>query len=144
MTANQIKAAELFERKRSNLVNESLGRDTLTETGRHNRAVEGETLRHNTQTEAIDYGRLGVDRARIGIESSKLTETQRHNQALESIDSARVLESVRHNQAGESIDTRKVGETRRHNVHSEVQGYIHNASELAGTAAKIITMVLGS
>lgn len=126
MTANQIKAAELFERKRSNLVNESLGRETLTETGRHNRAVEGETVRHNTQSEAIDYSRVGVDRARVGVESAKLTETQRHNQAMESLDSS------------------KVDESHRHNVHSEVQGYIKNATDVAGAVGKIITMALGA
>lgn len=144
MTANQIKAAELFERKRSNLVNESLGRDTLTETGRHNRAVESESVRHNTQTEAIDYGRLGVERSKVGVEASKLTEMSRHNQAIEYIDSSRVGESIRHNQALEAIDSSKLGESHRHNVHSEVQGYIKNVADIAGSAAKILTMALGA
>lgn len=87
MTANQIKAAELFERKRSNLVNESLGRDTLTETGRHNRVTETETARHNVRGESLDAARISESRRHNiqseALESHKLTEAKRHNRHSE-------------------------------------------------------------
>lgn len=129
MTANQIKAAELFERKRSNLVNESIGRDTLTETGRHNRFTESETLRHNQATElnAMDT----------------LREMSRHNVAGEGIDWSRVAEMQRHNLAGEGIDSSRVAETNRHNRHSEAQGYIKNATDAIGTVGKVVSMFVG-
>lgn len=51
MTQNQIKYLELQESKRSNLEKERQGRETISESQRHNRSVEGETNRHNLITE---------------------------------------------------------------------------------------------
>lgn len=129
MTANQIKAAELFERKRSNLVNESLGRDTLTETGRHNRVTETETARHNVRGESLDAARI--------------SESRRHNIQSEALESQRNAETQRHNMYGtEVIDRDKLTETERHNRHSEVANYISSAGSILGGAGKIISMFM--
>lgn len=71
MTANQIKAAEHFERKRSNLRNEAIAQGNLDESVRHNIAVESETVRHNTVGE--------------GLTARDLSERARSNKANEAI-----------------------------------------------------------
>lgn len=129
MTANQIKAAELFERKRSNLVNESIGRDTLTETGRHNRVTESETSRHNLRGEDLDAARI--------------SEARRHNVQSEGLEAQRNKETQRHNMYGtEVIDRDKLTETERHNRHSEVANYISSAGSILGGAAKVFSMFM--
>jgi hypothetical protein len=129
MTANQIKAAELFERKRSNLVNESLGRDTLTETGRHNRVTETETARHNVRGESLDAARI--------------SESRRHNIQSEALESQRNAETQRHNMYGtEVIDRDKLTEAERHNRHSEIANYISSVGSILSGGAKAISMFM--
>lgn len=69
--------AKEAETNRANLANESLGRDTLTETKRSNLVKEFETNRSNLAKEGETH------RANI----AKETETNRHNTATELIDS---------------------------------------------------------
>lgn len=69
--------AKEAETNRANLANESLGRDTLTETKRSNLAKEFETNRSNLAKEGETH------RANV----AKEIETNRHNTATETIDS---------------------------------------------------------
>lgn len=124
MTANQIKAAEVFEKKRSNLVNESIGRDTLTETGRHNRAVEGETYRHNYQTELNEF--------------SRTSETIRHNKAAEGLGYSQLAELQRHNMQGEDVAWKNLKEQNRHNIRSEKAEGVKAAGSLISSVGKVI------
>lgn len=131
MTANQIKAAEVFERKRSNLVNESLGRNTLTETGRHNRAVE--SINRDTLTETGRHNRV-TER-----------ETQRHNVRSESNEATRNAEVARHNRASEDLGYSNVtlgyanlDEQNRHNVNTEIAGYMNAGASMIGSVAKTV------
>lgn len=105
MTANQIKAAEHFERKRSNLANEDIQRSNLTES-----------VRHNLQTEELGRGQLS-ETIRSNLAHER--ETSRHNVAVEN-------ENYRSNVARETENRRsnlaKESETRRSNLESEAQG----------------------
>lgn len=123
MTANQLRYAE------------------LRESNRHNTTTEGETKRHNVQTENIGFGTLSEQRrhnvAYEGIQSALASETARHNRESEGINwftaanlgvlqsaqaektQSEVGEVQRHNIATEGIQSGQLTETGRHNLAME-------------------------
>lgn len=116
MTRNQIEYLKHRETRRNNQEVERLTslRDTranavalasLDETAKHNRAVESETIRHNTAQEGVNY--------LISAES------QRHNLAAESIAATTAIEQERSNRERER-------ENYRSHVASETEARRHN------------------
>lgn len=114
----------------------------LQETGRHNRATETETNRHNVVTEGIDLGNLN--------------EKVRHNKATEGIDIGKLQETMRHNVASEGIGAQQANaaqtnaaaslysaqEQNRHNLISEKQNQqVISSQSLLNTANRNLANV---
>lgn len=101
---NRSNLAREAETNRSNLANERIRQGTLDEQVRSNQANEAikrdtltETQRHNVVTEGIQNREADISEAKNVIESDKLSETIRANQAKE-------LETNRSNVAKETLD----------------------------------------
>lgn len=91
---------------------------------RHNVASEGETSRHNKETEK-------AAKSQINLGYAQLNETSRHNVASEQLSWANLNESKRHNVATETLTANNLQEAKRHNLVAEQQ----NAAAIAETGA---------
>ena len=112
MTHNQIEYAKLKEDKRHNQEAELNARNVLTETNRHNLALEGLQKDANA-INANHYAAMDAENARhnAAVES----ETNRHNIEQESIQTTQNALTAQLN----AIKAAELSEASRHNVVSE-------------------------
>lgn len=115
------------------------------ETNKYNaetsRLVYGESVRHNTASEAEMY-RHNTATERQAINT--LNEEARHNRASESNESSKIAESVRHNKATELQAENELAEDKRHHKADEAIGYINagaNATRAATDASALVHQI---
>lgn len=128
MTANQIKAAEHFERKRSNLRNEQISQGNLDESIRHNKVSEIETKRHNVIGE--------------GLTARDISERERSNRANEGIKRYQTFELSRSNRANERIRTESNRLTSERNAIEEAKRQQDQVTGAVNSVAKIIDAII--
>lgn len=120
MTHNQIEYYKLQEdirhnqagegeTNRHNVETEKYNISTLNESIRHNRVGENETVRHNQAVER-ETNRTNV--ANEGIKAATLNETIRNNKAT-------LQESTRSHKANEQLQRDTINESIRHNTKTE-------------------------
>lgn len=127
MTHNQIEYYKLQEdirhnqagegeTNRHNVETEKYNISTLNESIRHNRVGENETIRHNQAVER-ETNRTNV--ANEGIKAATLNETIRNNKAT-------LQESTRSHKANEQLQRDTINESIRHNKQVEDETNRHN------------------
>lgn len=107
MTKNQIEYGKLLETSRNNQVIEDLTRKRDRANLELGRGTLAESVRHNKATESQAVAMLG--------------ETSRSNRAKEELQAQAQSEAARHNVASETLQHGQLAETRRSNVAREVE-----------------------
>lgn len=157
MTHNQIDFQNLKESQRHNLEMERQGRDVLSESSRHNQAIELETNRSNLINESIKRGSLSET-----IRSNQAKENLQHESNIlnYNVGMYNARENARHNLASESettahnrisemevnrSNTAKEDETSRHNLAVETEDQRHAmVSEQQTVARDLLNYSIGS